>query len=117
MSPAADEVDRVEVFEPVAGPQVEHLREVVAAPRLVEFGRDGADLVFECAGIASTVQRAIDLVRRGGIVNLVGLASGMASVSPGAWLIKEATVFASLGYVHHEFAEVMDLITDRRVQS
>lgn len=80
-----------------------------------EFGRDGADIVFECAGVASTVQRAIDLVRRGGTVNLVGLASGMASISPGAWLIKEATVFASLGYMHHEFAEVMDLITDRRI--
>lgn len=82
---------------------------------LAEFSRRGADIVFECAGIPSTVQRAIDLVRRGGRVNLVGLASGNASVSPGAWLIKEATVVGSLGYVHHEFATVMDLMVDRRI--
>ncbi|CAB4891101.1 unannotated protein [freshwater metagenome] len=72
-------------------------------------------MVFECAGVPSTVQRAIDLVRRGGTVNLVGLASGTASVSPGAWLIKEATVYASLGYLHHEFSEAMDLMTDHRL--
>ena len=81
-----------------------------------EFARHGADVVFECAGVPATVQRAIDLVRRGGTVNLVGLASGTASVSPGAWLIKEATVAASLGYLHHEFAQAMNLMVDGKIQ-
>ncbi len=81
-----------------------------------EFSRRGADLVFECAGVTATVQRAIDLVRRGGIVNLVGLANGTAEVSPGTWLIKEATVLGSLGYVHHEFAQAMDLMADHHVR-
>jgi threonine dehydrogenase-like Zn-dependent dehydrogenase len=77
-----------------------------------QFARRGADIVFECAGIAPTVQSAVDLVRRGGRVNLVGLASGNATVSPGSWLIKEVSVVASLGYVHHEFGEVINLMTD-----
>lgn len=80
------------------------------------FGREGADLVFECAGIPATVQQAVNLVRRGGRVNLVGLASGMASISPHTWLIKEVTVVASLGYLHHEFGEVIDLIADGAVR-
>ena len=79
---------------------------------VTQFARRGADIVFECAGIAPTVQSAVDLVRRGGQVNLVGLASGNATVSPGSWLIKEVTVIASLGYVHHEFGEVINLMTD-----
>ena len=72
--------------------------------------------VFECAGVPATVQRAVDLVRRGGTVNLVGLASGTAVIAPGAWLIKEVTMVASLGYLHHEFGECMDLIADERVK-
>ena len=76
----------------------------------------GADIVYECAGVPATIQRAVDLVRRGGTVNLVGLASGSATIAPGAWLMKEVTLVASLGYLHHEFAECMDLIADERVR-
>jgi threonine dehydrogenase-like Zn-dependent dehydrogenase len=37
-------------------------------------------------------------------------------MSPGAWLLKEVTVVASLGYLHHEFGEAIDLIADGAVQ-
>jgi (R,R)-butanediol dehydrogenase / meso-butanediol dehydrogenase / diacetyl reductase len=80
------------------------------------FATTGADLVFECAGVASTIQQAVDLVRRGGRVNLVGLASGTATISPHAWLTKEVSVVASLGYLHHEFALTIDLIADQAVR-
>jgi (R,R)-butanediol dehydrogenase/meso-butanediol dehydrogenase/diacetyl reductase len=75
----------------------------------------GADVVYECAGVPATVQGAVDLVRRGGTVGLVGLAAGTATVSPGAWLVKEVTVVASLGYLHREFAPAMALVLDGRV--
>jgi L-iditol 2-dehydrogenase len=83
---------------------------------VARFGRAGADLVFECAGVPSTVQQAVDLVRRGGRVNLVGLASGTATIAPGSWLVKEVSVVASLGYLHHEFGEAIALIADGSVQ-
>ena len=79
------------------------------------YGQKGADLIFECAGIPPTIQSAVDMIRRGGVVNLVGLASGSASISPHTWLLKEATVVSSLGYMHHEFSEVMNLIADGRI--
>ena len=85
--------------------------EALTPPEAAEqFGRHGADLVFECAGVPATIQQAVDLVRRGGRVNLVGLASGTATISPHTWLIKEVTMAASLGYLHHEFADTIDLI-------
>jgi (R,R)-butanediol dehydrogenase/meso-butanediol dehydrogenase/diacetyl reductase len=86
------------------------------ADAAARFGRAGADLVFECAGVPSTVQQAVDLVRRGGRVNLVGLASGTATIAPGSWLVKEVSVVASLGYLHHEFGEAIALIADGSVQ-
>jgi (R,R)-butanediol dehydrogenase / meso-butanediol dehydrogenase / diacetyl reductase len=75
----------------------------------------GADLVFECAGVPATVQSAVNLVRRGGTVNLVGLASGQATISPHMWLINEVTMVASLGYRFDEFATVMNLIARRSI--
>jgi (R,R)-butanediol dehydrogenase/meso-butanediol dehydrogenase/diacetyl reductase len=76
----------------------------------------GPDVVFECAGVPATVQSAVDLVRRGGVVNLVGLASGTATINPGVWLTKEVTVVASLAYAFDEFRQAMALIADGRVQ-
>ena len=75
----------------------------------------GADLVYECAGLAATIQTAADLARQGGTVNLVGYASGAASINPGMWLVKELTVVASIGYRHGEFADAMGLVLDGRI--
>lgn len=80
------------------------------------FGSKGADLVFECAGVPPTIQAAVDLTRRGGRVNLVGLASGNATIAPHTWLVKEITFVASLAYNHHDFVETMDLMADGRIQ-
>ena len=77
----------------------------------------GADVVFECAGVASTIQVAVDLARRGGTVSLVGFAAGEASIAPARWLTKELAVVTSLGYLHHEFGLVMDLIADGRIRT
>ena len=79
------------------------------------FGAKGADLVFECAGVPPTIQSAVELVRRGGRVNLVGLASGAATISPQSWLVKEVTFVASLAYNHHDFIETMNLMADGRI--
>lgn len=76
----------------------------------------GADLVYECAGTATTLQAAVDLSRRGGSVGLVGVASGPATIDPGTWIRKEVTVTAALGYVHHEFIEAMSLLASGRVR-
>jgi (R,R)-butanediol dehydrogenase/meso-butanediol dehydrogenase/diacetyl reductase len=80
------------------------------------FGTKGADLVFECAGVPPTIQTAVEFVRRGGRVNLVGLASGSATISPHLWLVKEVTFVASLAYNHHDFVETMNLMADGRIR-
>jgi (R,R)-butanediol dehydrogenase / meso-butanediol dehydrogenase / diacetyl reductase len=110
---------RLVVVEPNAGRRELALRlgadAAVSPAEAAEEVGGGADLVFECAGIAPTVQQAVDLVRRGGRVNLVGYASGAATIDPGMWLRKEVMVTASLGYLHHEFADAISLIAGGRV--
>lgn len=76
----------------------------------------GPDVVFECAGIPATIQQSVELVRRGGIVSLVGFTTTRAEIDPGAWLSKEVRFVASLGYLHEEFELAMALIASGRIR-
>ncbi len=80
-----------------------------------ECGAPGADVVFECAGIPSTVDQSVSLVRRGGVVSLVGLATAPAEIAPGSWLAKEVRLVSSLGYLREEFDVAMQLVADGRL--
>ena len=46
---------------------------------------------------------------------LIGLADSDASISPGAWLVKEISVTSSLAYLHEEFEMSMGMMADGRV--
>jgi len=83
---------------------------------MTETGGLGADIVYECAGVPSTIQTAVNLTRRQGRMCLIGLASGTAEINPAIWLVKEVTVTTALAYTHEEFAMAQSLVADGRVQ-
>jgi len=95
---------------------VDPTSEDVAQRVRAECGPLGADVVFECAGIPATVDQSVSLVRRGGVVSLVGLATVPAEISPGSWLAKEVRLMASLGTLHEEFELTMQLVADGRLR-
>jgi len=76
----------------------------------------GADVVYECVGRSETIQQAVDRVRRGGRVCLVGYPIGDATIAPGVWLVKEARVSAALAYTHDDFERCMGLVADGRLK-
>ncbi len=78
-------------------------------------GADGADVVFECAGIPQTIDQSVSFVRRGGVVSLVGFTDKAAQIDPGQWLIKEVRLVSSLAYVREEFDIAQGLIADGRI--
>ena len=80
------------------------------------LGHQGADVVLECAGIPRTIQEAVNLVRRGGVVSLVGLPNLPAEINPAAWLMKEVRLTASLAYLHEEFEMAKGLVADGRIR-
>ena len=79
-------------------------------------GPAGPDVVLECAGVPSTIQRSVELVRRGGRVGLLGLASSSATIEPATWLAKEVTFTTSLGYMREEFQLAQELVADGRLR-
>lgn len=88
----------------------------VAARLSVIVGTGGPDVIFECAGVPQTIQQAISLVRRGGVVSLVGVANGPATIQPGEWLIKEVRLTSSIAYIHEDFEIAKDLVAYGRIQ-
>ncbi|MEZ5560403.1 MAG: zinc-binding dehydrogenase [Pseudomonadales bacterium] len=79
------------------------------------LGTGGADVVFECAGIPETIQRSVELVRRGGAVSLVGVPTLPATIDAASWLIKEVRLSSSIAYLHEEFDIAQELVAGGRL--
>ena len=75
----------------------------------------GADVLFECTGVAELLQPSAELVRRGGTLALLGYPGTNSSVSYGDWQSRELTVIGSLAYSHEDFLGAMTLIAAGRV--
>jgi len=76
------------------------------ALRTVTDGR-GADVMFECTGVAKLLQPSAELVRRGGMLSLVGYTADPSTVSYGDWVSRELRLVASLAYTHEDFLGAM----------
>ena len=76
----------------------------------------GADVVFECAGVAPLLQTAVDLTRRGGVTAMLGYIAGEATITPASWLGKNIRMVASTAFVHEDLHHTMSLIADGRVR-
>ncbi|AYJ50472.1 zinc-dependent alcohol dehydrogenase [Rhodococcus sp. P1Y] len=75
----------------------------------------GADVLFECTGVASLLQPSAELVRRGGILSLLGYPGTDSQVSYGDWQSRELTVIGSLAYSHEDFVGSMTAIAEKRI--
>lgn len=95
-------------IDPVAEDAVQRVRDLTAGL--------GADVVFECAGVPSTIDMAVQLARRGGAVSLVGVPDAPARIDGAAWLVKEIKLTTSLGYRRDEFALTQGLVVDGRLR-
>jgi (R,R)-butanediol dehydrogenase/meso-butanediol dehydrogenase/diacetyl reductase len=96
----------------VIDPSQENTAEVLAK----RMGAGGAEVVFECAGIPQTIQGSVDLVRRGGVVSLVGVPSLPATINAAGWLIQEVRLTSSIAYLHEEFEIARALVEDGRLR-
>lgn len=59
---------------------------------------DGADIVYETSGVASTLEQAVALTRRGGSVGLIGLCHGPSTLKSTPVVLKELALIGSRGY-------------------
>ncbi|MFW6775388.1 zinc-dependent alcohol dehydrogenase [Nocardioides sp. CPCC 205120] len=76
----------------------------------------GADVLYECTGVAALLQPSAELVRRGGTLSLLGFPMTDSTVSYGDWQVRELTVIGSLAYTHDDFLGAQRAIADGSVR-
>nr|WP_269810455.1 zinc-binding dehydrogenase [Kineosporia rhizophila] len=76
----------------------------------------GADVLYECTGVAALLQPSAELVRRGGTLSLLGFPMTDSTVSYGDWQIRELTVIGSLAYTRDDFLGAQRAIADGSVR-
>ena len=85
--------------------------------RAVELTDDiGPDIVFDCAGIKSTLDEALNMVRRRGQVMLVAVPWEEMPLAPVAWMALEVSVQTSFGQLPEDWRIALDLFKSGKVQ-
>ncbi len=75
----------------------------------------GAHVAFDCAAASPTLQQALELVRRGGQVNLISMAWEPVPVLTVEWIGREVELKASYGSTPEDWQIVLDLMSRGKI--
>lgn len=78
--------------------------------RLQALQADGADIVYETSGVASTLEQAVAMTRKGGSVGLIGLCHAASTVKSTPVVIKELALIGSRGYNETTWTLMMNVL-------
>jgi threonine dehydrogenase-like Zn-dependent dehydrogenase len=80
------------------------------------FEQAGVEIIFECAGTATTTQLCLDAAPAGSLIMLVGLSTKDVSFNPLRFVRQEMEVRGSLIYEHPvDFARTIDLVASGKL--
>lgn len=68
------------------------------------------DVVFDAAGVPATLQQAVDVVRPGGSVMMVGVSFDAAPIRPSSWVTKRVTVRAAFAYSRGDYETTIAML-------
>jgi (R,R)-butanediol dehydrogenase/meso-butanediol dehydrogenase/diacetyl reductase len=68
------------------------------------------DVVFDAAGVPATLQQAVDVVKPGGSVMMVGVSFDAAAIRPSAWVTKRVTVRAAFAYSRGDYETTIAML-------
>jgi 2-desacetyl-2-hydroxyethyl bacteriochlorophyllide A dehydrogenase len=74
------------------------------------------DVVFDAAGVPATLQSAVDIVKPGGRVMMVGVAFDNAPIRPSSWVTKRVTLRAAFAYSRADYEATIALIAQGRIR-
>lgn len=71
---------------------------------------DGADIVYETSGVASTLEQSVGMARKGGSIGLIGLCHAASTFKSTPVVLKELALIGSRGYNETTWALMMNLL-------
>lgn len=81
--------------------------------RMFAYDPLGPRVSFECSGVASALQLAINVPRYGGVVGVLGIPFEPAPVIPAVLSVKELHLFSISGPTRETIADALDLLGRR----
>ena len=79
------------------------------------FGRDKADVIYDCAGNDTTMGQAIKYARKGSKLVLVAVYAGMANVDLATLNDHELDLDTSMMYRHEDYIKAIEFVADGKV--
>ncbi len=73
------------------------------------FGQDGADVIFECVGINSTMNQAIEYARKGSYIVVVGVFGDLANMNAALIQDHELTLVGTAMYRVEDYQKAIEL--------
>jgi L-iditol 2-dehydrogenase len=76
---------------------------------------EGIDVVFECVGVEQSIRDAIEIVRKGGKIIVVGVFGEATEVQMAYVQDRELELIGSLMYIRRDFTEAIKLLANEEV--
>lgn len=80
------------------------------------YGQEGIDLIYDCVGIEETISQALQIVRKGSKIVIVGVPQGNIRTNLAYIQDRELELTGSLMYVREDFTAALNLIEKEKIQ-
>jgi (R,R)-butanediol dehydrogenase/meso-butanediol dehydrogenase/diacetyl reductase len=87
------------------------------AAKVMEVAGREPELVFECIGVKSTLQAAIEMVAPRGRVCVLGVCMEPDQIMPLACVLKEVSIDFALGYTREQFQETIAALSSGKINA
>ncbi len=95
----------------VLNPEKEELNNAI----LTNFGKDKADIIFECVGVQETISQAISVARKGSKIIVVGVYGKKPLVDLGLVQDRELSLIGTLMYQKNDFLKAIKLTENSKL--
>lgn len=79
------------------------------------FGKDGADVIYDCAGTDQSINDAIKFARKGSLIILVAVFGKIAKVDLAVLNDHELDLNTTMMYRHEDYITAIDLVARKKV--
>lgn len=87
-----------------------------AAENILEFKDEGLDVIIDFAGSGKTTADALEVVRPGGKVVVVGMSKLESTINTGTLILKEASVVGSVGGTPKDIEDVLQMMKEGKLR-
>jgi len=107
---------RLEVAEKCGIKTIDAKNEDLLEGVIANFGKDRADVIFECIGISPTINQAINYARKGSTIVVVGVFADLANINMGFVQDHELSLLGSAMYREEDYIKAIELVNEGLIE-